>query len=60
MTEREQAVIDGIRDMERDATGVGLCPIAFSTIREEMERIIAERDALMTRFEECAGKESVL
>jgi hypothetical protein len=47
MTEREQAVIDGIRDMERDATGVGLCPMAFKTLREEMERVIGERDALM-------------
>ena len=56
MTDREKAVIDGISDMEKNAQKIGLCPIAFQTLREEMERVIGERDALMTRKAEKEKK----
>lgn len=47
MTEYEQQLISSIRDMEKQAPSVGLCAIAFSTIREQFQRVIAERDDLM-------------
>ena len=46
MTNRDKALLDGVRKMEEDAPRVGLCAKPFTVLREEIERIIAERDAL--------------
>lgn len=47
MTEREKTVLDGLKQMEADAPSVGLCATPFRVIREELERVYAERDGLM-------------
>ncbi len=47
MNEREKTVLDGVKQMEEQAPGVGLCAMPFRVIWEEMERIIAERDGLL-------------
>lgn len=47
MNEREKTMLDGLKQMEDDAPSVGLCATPFRLIREEMERIIVERDGLM-------------
>ncbi|MBR7150423.1 MAG: hypothetical protein IKD01_05350 [Oscillospiraceae bacterium] len=47
MTEREKTVLDGLKQMEAEAPSVGLCVTPFRVIREELERVYAERDGLM-------------
>lgn len=46
MNEREKTVLDGLKQMEDDAPSVGLCATPFRVIREELERVYAERDSL--------------
>ena len=46
MTNRDKALLDGVRMMAADAPRVGLCAKPFEVLCEEIERIIAERDAL--------------
>ena len=48
MNEKEKAVLDGLKQMEEDAPSVGLCATPFRLIREEMERLVGERDALLS------------
>lgn len=46
MNEREKTMMDGLKQMESDAPSVGLCATPFRVIREELERVYAERDSL--------------
>ena len=53
MSDRERALLDGIRQMEEQAPGVGLCSYPFKVVRREVERIIEERDALEELYQEA-------
>ncbi len=45
MTEKEKQLLDGVKQMEKEAPSVGLCAAPFQAIREELERVYAERDS---------------
>lgn len=47
-TERNtaQELLDGLREMEEEAPGVGLCTLPFKLLIGKAEEIIAERDKL--------------
>ena len=46
MRDKDRALLDGIREMEEQAPGVGLCAYPFKVVRQEVERLIEERNAL--------------
>jgi hypothetical protein len=46
MSDKEQALLDAVKEMEDQAPGVGLCAMPFRVIREELEQVYAERDSL--------------
>ncbi len=41
-----QELLDGLREMEEEAPGVGLCTLPFKLLIGKAEEIIAERDRL--------------
>lgn len=47
MTDSEKQFIEGVKQMEEQAPGVGLCSMPFRMIREELERVYKERDELV-------------
>lgn len=53
-TERNtaQELLDGLREMEEEAPGVGLCTLPFKLLIGKAEEIIAERDRLAAYREE--------
>ena len=57
MTKNDQALLDAVKQMEEEAPSVGLCGFAFKVLREEIEKIIAERDALATAQEWISVKD---
>ena len=59
MKNNEQALLDAVREMETEAPGVGLCGFVFKVLREEVEKIIAERDALEAEQEWISVGESL-
>lgn len=46
MREREHELLEGLERMEADAARIGLCPAPFRLVREELMRIIGERDGM--------------
>ena len=46
MTDSDRNLIYCVKQMEEEAPGVGLCSFPFKILREEIECLIAERDAL--------------
>lgn len=46
MTYDEQTLLDSLSQMECEAPNVGLCSMPFRVIREEVQKIIVERDNL--------------
>lgn len=46
MRANEAELLRGVEQMESDAVSIGLCPAPFKFIREEIERLILERDNL--------------
>lgn len=46
MTEKEKQMLDGVKQMEKEAPSIGLCAMPFHAIREELERVYAERDEM--------------
>lgn len=55
MSEHEKQIIAGVREMAQDAPKVGLCSLPFKILADEIERIIAEREALR---QEIRGKQA--
>lgn len=53
MNDRDRALLDGIMEMEEQAPGVGLCSYPFKVVRQEVERIIEERNALEELYQEA-------
>lgn len=52
MSEHEKQIIAGVREMAQDAPKVGLCSLPFKILADEIERIIAEREALRQEIAE--------
>lgn len=46
MTEKDRALLSGVDEMIEQAPSVGLCAFPFKILREEIENLISERDAL--------------
>lgn len=46
MSEKDQALLDAVKEMEDQAPSVGLCGFPFKILREEIAKLIDERDAL--------------
>lgn len=46
MTKNDQALLDGVKQMEEEAPSVGLCGFPFRILREEIAKLIEERDSL--------------
>lgn len=44
MTDNERALLDSVKQMEKDAPGVGLCSYPFKILYDEIERLIQDRD----------------
>lgn len=53
MREREHELLAGLERMEADASQIGLCPAPFRVLREELMRIIGERDGMAEAAEEA-------
>ena len=53
MSDKDRALLDGIRAMAEQAPGVGLCAYPFKVVRQEVERLIEERDALAELYQEA-------
>lgn len=41
-----QELLNDLREMEEEARNVGLCTLGFKILRQMVEEVIAERDAL--------------
>lgn len=46
LNERDMKLLSSIDDMIRLAPEIGVCPMAFKTLKEEVLFIMGERDAL--------------
>lgn len=46
MTEKDKTLLAGVDEMITQAPEVGLCAMPFKILRDEIERLISERDAL--------------
>lgn len=44
MNERDKILLDAMDDMIYQAKAVGLCPVAFKTLKKEVLHIMGERD----------------
>jgi len=51
MSDTDKALLDGIAQMEKDAPAVGLCPLPFRVLYQQVETIIRERDDLLAQIE---------
>lgn len=58
MSDKDRALLDGIREMEEQAPGVGLCSYPFKVVRREVERIIEERNALEELYQAAINHEN--
>lgn len=45
MTDNERALLDSVKQMEKDAPGVGLCSYPFKILYDEIEQLIKDRDS---------------
>ena len=58
MSDKDRALLDGIREMEEQAPTVGLCAYPFKVVRQGVERLIEERDALAELYHEAMSHEN--
>lgn len=56
MTEHEREILASIGEMAEQANGVGLCKLPFLVLREEVEKIIVEKNEIKNMKGDHDGK----
>jgi hypothetical protein len=54
MNEKDKELLASIDQMITDAPKLGLCSVSFRTLKDEVKRLIEERDAAISRCKRAA------